>query len=281
MKSQAIVGLALLVVAGVAPVSAQVLPLGVMSQHGGVRQACHSCDAPPGGFYGGGGTVWGTECFPCNVKPGLFPPCPNPCQTTLLGELIYDVRTVVDGTLSHVFGCVFGHPCGCRGVCSCVALDCDSCAGDYWSEPTVGSSTMEPAGQPVPAIDGYRDPFRDEPTPSPPVQPVPTPSARRSILPETARTSAHQRVPRARPATMARRVSHDVPVTAVSTPEKNGPTALPSAIAAQPLQPDIAVPRHYQPRRPASMRRANGESLYQTPVRSNGVPPALRFRSAN
>jgi hypothetical protein len=275
MKSHTIFGLALLMVAHAAQGSAQVLPLGSAPQGGGVQQACHRCAGSYGGFYGG--TVWGTQCWPCDVKPGLFPPCPNPCQTTLLGELVYDVRNVVDGTLSCVFGCVFGHPCGCRGVCTCVPVDCDPCEGDYWTSMTADPSMMEPVEQPIPA-DGFGDPFEDEPTPRPPVQPTPAPTSARSLLPPAARTSARQRIPRTRTAAMARRVSHEVPISATSNADERVPTPV-SALNTRPMQPEIAVPRHYQPRRPASVRRANGESLHETPFQWNNTPPALRFRS--
>ncbi len=140
MKSRTLIGLALLVAAPSLPVSAQVLPLGRVPHRGQVQPAsCQSCTEPNVGFYGfstghhvHGGTVWGTDC---SVRPGLFPPCPSPCQTTLLGELVYDVKTAVDGTLSTVFGCLFGDPYGCRGAGTCGEPMWDTCGtacGGAW-----------------------------------------------------------------------------------------------------------------------------------------------------
>lgn len=293
MKSRSIIWLAVLLAIPSVEASAQVTPIGKSPNFGRVQPAsCQSCSqggsyeqvvdgysggydgacqggcsgASHGGFYGV--TVWGTECLDCTYKPGLFPPCPNPCQTTLLGELCHDVKTVVDGTLSHVFGCVFGHPCGCRGVCTCTDFaSCSSCG----SSDCGCESGMLPTMTIVPSDMSEGNPFRDDPSPTPALQPVPNASARRSMLPQPG-TSVRRFQPSPQ---RVNRVSYEVPV-----PARPSDLSLPTTNAsrANPVPPTTQVP-HYHPQHRVALRRANGATVRSVADTDSGSRPPLRFRS--
>lgn len=295
MKSRAMtfVCVALAAACWCAPASAQVLKLGHASTAGGVTKA--SCDSCAGGY--GSGTVWGTSCIDCNVGPGLYPPCPNPCRTTLLGELVCDVKNAVDTSLSHLFCCLLGnsgYPCGsCANCCDagCGAgqygagcgvgdygvgdygVGCDgSCDGGY-----VGSGVPTPASSPVmsqpmgaPAqpsatpIHAQPNPFTDD---APAIQPIPGGSASRN-------TPSRRAITRRTVSQSVRPVSHTEPKEkAPASIRRAAPDAQPIRSAAVPLE-------HYQPRRRASLRTTHGATLKKTPIQSGGTP-ALRFRVAN
>jgi hypothetical protein len=277
MRSHNFVWLALLLSVPGVPASAQVMPLGRMPIRGGVRPAsCQTCEQPCNDCYAG--TVWGTDCLDCNVKPGLFPPCPNPCQTTLLGELVYDVRTAVDCTLQHVLGCVFCNPCLCADVSTCCDPGCGSCAGDYGDAMEMMTPELAaPMGEPVPSQrDQDIDPFGDEPAPNRPLQPIPKSATTRSVIasPRVASKRHH-----ARPQATARRASYEVPVGATAQDELHG-RAVP-AVAVQPSGYGVARgSQAYSLRRSTSLRRSNGEQLELTPIPRSGSLPPLRFRSS-
>lgn len=282
MKSRAFV-LATLVALGIGPAaSAQVFPIGRAPVQGGVQPAsCSTCGPAPTGFYDG--VVWGGNCMDCRVKHGLFPPCPNPCRTTLLGELVFDVKTAVDTGLSTLFSNLLGpsgFPCGCQDVCSCaepacgMAAGCD-CGGDMGtviSEPMM----MQPTpASPAPAV---ADPFGDDPQPTPA---TPSASARRSIMTTPPRAAQPVRRNVSRRPTAVRPISHEQPI--VERPEPHRISVSGVSVEAAPLQAEAAseAAEHYQPRRTTSLRRISGAELKRAPVRAHGSTPSLRFREAD
>ena len=204
-------------------------------------------------------------------KPGLFPPCPNPCQTTLLGELVYDVKTAVDGTLVprlrlfvrislrlsrrvHVCRTGLGHlrkrlrVAAARRQCPRWYRRCS----------------------PMPAVGDYRgrSVWRRSRA-----QSSPTARAQRlydSIAVACARTSGIQK---RRPVTSQRVVvSHEVPVAETQELRFAADSDAYRPVAAQPLRPAASVAQHYQPRRATSLRRANGETLERTAGSTKGLP---------
>lgn len=258
MKCQALIAVA---IAAVLPTlaMAQVAPLGQLQDRTTVQPAsCDSCDA---GYCGGAGTVWGTSCFGCNVRPGLYPPCPNPCRTTLLAELICDVKGAVDTSLSHLFCCVLGRlACGCHDVCTCGAADymdggcgCNSCDGGV----VMGGETMMQPSVPQPApMSTQPNPFTDDPQGSG-VQPIPGGSASRNMPPLTRSAVTKKTQP-------VRQVNH------IDAPQKR------PQVDAKPLRPTPAS--NYRLRHRSSLRTSSGSQLKQTPVRDQGAGPAIRFR---
>jgi hypothetical protein len=290
MKSRILLLTALLTLGPSLIVSAQVHQLGRIQPQGGVQRAsCSSCGTAPSGFYDG--LVWGSNCGigcgggPCSMHTPLFSPCPNPCQTTLLGELVYDVKTAVDSGLSSLFGCLLGNncfPCGCHDVCTCsepacgVGGDCGCDAGitSTMSEPMM---MMEPTpARPSPAVS---NPFGDDPHP-PTAAPsvIPKASASRVISPTRSPSTPPQYRPAARRPGGVRPVAYEQPVL-----ERQEPGRLPAqATSADALTPTAgsidSSAEHYQPRRNASLRTVTGVKLQRAPVRANGSTPALRFR---
>ncbi len=131
-------------------------PLGQGQDQGAVQQACYQ-----GGHFGIGHhprPVWGMYSpDPCGRPHGLFPPCPNPCRPTLLGELVRDVKYAVDGSVRHVLCFALGgcRLCGaCCDTCGELSNGCDCDGGVYDVE-----STFVP--QPATPTD-LSDPFQDE-----------------------------------------------------------------------------------------------------------------------
>lgn len=279
-------------------VSAQVMPLGKVRTASHVQPAsCSSCSGGShhmgGGFYDG--TVWGTSCDECSVTPGLFPPCPNPCHTTLLGEMLYDVKSAVDHGLSHLFGCVLGPcclPCGCQDVCSCVSdcgcgsgcdggcdggcdAGCDAgCDGGYVEGGYLEHSAPQVSSpQPTPAVaTPQANPFGDDPAPSSRLQPVPNRSASRMVRPTNRVTPVRRQAVRSG----VRRVSFEQGVA-----EETQPTPATFAVPTEAVQPiRAAVAGHYEPRRDTSLRQAGGAELKRAPLRQDGTAPSLRFRES-
>jgi hypothetical protein len=235
-----------------------------------------------GGFYDG--AIWGTTCDDCGLRPGLYPPCPNPCQTTLIGEILCDVKTAVDGGLSHLFCCLFGvcgMPCGCVDNCTCGSVwdgYCDGASCDSGYVVQSGPQVIHqgtPMQSAPPATESQVNPFSDDPTPANPgtkVQPIPNPSARRPVI-SSPRVS---HVPRTVRRTSVRPINYEqtAPAAAQAQPQ----TISADDVMAQPLRPAAA---HYQPRRTLSLRSSHGGQLKAAPVRANGTLPSLRFREAN
>lgn len=204
----------------------------------------------------GGGTVWGTYCYDgCSYGPGLFPPCPNPCRTTLVGELLCDLKTAVHHTVAAV-GHVLCAPCrGCgygADACCCEAGYVGDAYGvDYSGEYSTLGTYQDVVPSPA------EDPFQDDPSPQ-------ATSARkaqtRSLLPVP--QASRMRSP-ARYA--ARRVSHEEPV-AKPAAKANGGSAVRQA-------------SHYELERATSLRKTNGKPLSKAPV-SQDHDSALRFRDS-
>lgn len=189
VSRRSIVVLVILALTAGSHVNAQVRPLGAVGQKGEVRQASCYSDCGPMDCGGNCGTVWGATCMdPCNYHPGLYAPCPNPCRTTLVGELLLDVKHAVCTSLSHIFCCTFGNcglaTCGRCGPCiesyDCCS-GCDSCVGGTYVDGCAGCGTttsdcgcqggsmqVSPleVGQPAPAgVNPQNNPFRDDPNP--------------------------------------------------------------------------------------------------------------------
>ena len=204
-----------LIVVAIVPLStadAQVRKLGsVPTEHSEVQPASHGCGGCNdcgGGFHRGhfhrghyGGVVWGNQCMDCCTKHPLFPPCPNPCRTTLAGELVLGVKHAVDSGLENLFHCVFDcHHCQSHGFSSC------QCDDGYEIHEGEEAAEVEEQPQPAPEHSDESDPFKDDP-PSKvdgtkatmrSVMPGPRVSGpanlRRSVRPVNHQTESQQRV---------------------------------------------------------------------------------------
>ena len=199
----------LLVVVAIVPLStadAQVRKLGsVPTENSKLRAASFGgggCSDCVGVFHRGhyGGVVWGNQCMDCSTRRPLFPPCPNPCRTTLVGELALSVKHAVDTGLGNLFHCVFDcHHCGSQ--------DCSSHCDDGYEVYESGEvAEMSEQPQPVPEHADESDPFTDDPLPHEngtkatmrSVMPGPRVSGpantRRSVRPINYQTEAPQRV---------------------------------------------------------------------------------------
>ena len=226
--------------------------------------------------------------------PGLYPPCPNPCQTTLLADLVCDVRTAVDTSLSNLFCCVLGMgqqlACGCVNACSCGVpdygcgaagigagcgaaaygggCDCAECVGGgaAMSQPT--PAYPSPATQPPTVAPTQPNPFSDD---APAIQPIPGGSTSRNELPATRQRSVAQQ-PRA--TSRVKRVTHQQ-VTR-PTPQAAPARIKPRVVEARPIP--AQAQSHYTPRRSAAIRTSNGRQLRKTPVRTTSPKSSLRFR---
>ncbi len=269
---------------------AQVRPLGAVDQPTEVQQvSCTSCvGCGSAGCADDCGTVWGTNCMdPCSCGPGLYPPCPNPCRTTLVGELLTDVHRAVCTSLSTVF-CFALSPCravgggpyyGGGGTCGgCVTGACDECCdvgtvSDCGCAASSGcscgatSSSMVPleVGQPAPpAVNQQPNPFRDDPVPQGSGATVTPQSSRtRSILPAP-RAAMHPQTPRR----VVRRASYQDPQPSATRAPSHQPAVRPTSFA----------PRHYQPQRTAALRPTQAVQLQQVPQQGQDSSSALRFR---
>lgn len=111
-----------------------------------------------------GGTVWGTQCMSscCGNKVGLFPPCPNPCGGTYIGDRLAKAKGKLDSGLKGMFGKLLGRKNCCD---ACGYVDCDGACGhpyDGGTDIPCECSDCQSAVQPLPA------PPMDtaEPTPS-------------------------------------------------------------------------------------------------------------------
>ncbi len=178
---------------------AQVRQIGQAPDRSHVEPAgCVGCGAHhgQGGHYGG--VVWGVQCYHgCKTHAPLFPPCPNPCRTTLLGELVMGTKHCFHKVMSHACHCILS-PCCLCGPCACG--DCG------WED---GSMMMEGEmieGEPIPASPHVEpDPFTDDP----PATGSGTRSTLRSVMP-VPRSSAQ-----ARKRSGVRRASHSATVRSV------------------------------------------------------------------
>ncbi len=265
VSRRSIVVLVILALTAGSHVNAQVRPLGAVGQKGEVRQASCYSDCGPMDCGGNCGTVWGATCMdPCNYHPGLYAPCPNPCRTTLVGELLLDVKHAVCTSLSHIFCCTFGNcglaTCGRCGPCiesyDCCS-GCDSCVGGTYVDGCAGCGTttsdcgcqggsmqVSPleVGQPAPAgVNPQNNPFRDDPNPQ---------GTGAMGVQQTTRTRSILPAPRAATQRPTRTARSDVPAT-----RKRSWTRFPRPDDL----PDLA-------RRPAPRRRRDG-----VPYRS--IPP--------
>ncbi len=273
MKSRIWILTLMLTIAPSLIVSAQVLPLGRVQTRGQVQPAsCATCGPTAHGFYDG--AVWGTSCPDCQTHPGLFPPCPNPCQTTLLGELVCDVKLAVDTGLATIFDCLFGgcgFPCGCQDVCVCESSGCGmSGVGCESCDSSEMSTIMQPQqATPTPAY--APNPFGDDPNQGSGLKPMPNKAAARSRLP-----GPRLSLSRGRARTTVQRATHTAPM---ARPAGVVPATLESAeLVAEPLAGSTgAAAGHYQPRKTTSLRKASGAELKLAPLRGSATP-ALRFR---
>lgn len=275
MKSRWIVPLFLSMLVPCLPAAAQVVPLSqVNPNHSSVQPAgCHSCGTAAAVPMMDSGTVWGTSCLDCGYKPTLFPPCPNPCDRTLLGELLYGVRDAVDCGLSRVSCCLFGGcgmPCGCETVCGCEAPACSSgCGCD--ASVDAGYSTMEPVmASPTPAVpqpapapaEPQANPFQDDPAQGAGVQPI---------------KKASQAIPAPRRSQPVRRAARVQRTSFEETANTVSPSVYVEEVTAQPL-PKVSTGRDsYSLRRTTSQRTSRGVELRMAPIQETGSP-AVRFR---
>ena len=114
------------------------------------------------------GTIWGSSCCApsCGFRPGLLPPCPNPCRTTFLADMVCGLKNAVDTSVSHVLGSVFSccNTCGSRVGCGCDGMMIDSGCGGC--DAGYVTNSYESMGQPTPAA-----------TPAPLMETEPAPPA--------------------------------------------------------------------------------------------------------
>jgi len=259
------------------PVAGQVLPLHRASVAGGVVPAsCNSClSGHAAHAMVDSGTVWGTSCDPCTARPRLFAPCPNPCQRTLLGDVVFGIRDAVDCGLNRVGCCIFGG-CGlpCVGAAYGGCAPCGTAGGVMGGEEVITGETYESVGQPQPASPSVvpqpvpqsiqavptsptttpaapqANPFQDEPVQGSGVKPAPQTAPARSAK-APARSAAPQSV-RGR----VQRTSFEEPA------ESPAPAALKRSVPV---------------RRATSLREASGAELKLTPVQGE-TAPSIRFR---
>ncbi len=274
--------------------NAQVRPLGAVNHPSRVQQACCECGVDYGyaGCAGQCGTVWGTTCLdPCCGHPGLYPPCPNPCRTTLVGELLLDIRHVVCSSLTHVFSCAFGTcgmvTCARCGPCvtdcydCCDSYDCGSC--DCGGAVTTsdcgcygGSVHMSPleVGQPAPAaVDEQGNPFRDDPAQGTGAMGAQQTMRTRSILPAPRAAAQTQPVRRSvRRASYQEPVSRSAQLPASPSVNRNGARTISNAVPSR--------AGHYIPQRTSTLRPTRGVQLQPVP-QASGSASALRFRDAD
>ncbi|MCA9217768.1 MAG: hypothetical protein KDB27_32085 [Planctomycetales bacterium] len=222
-----------------------------------------------------GGTVWGTQCIsscpPCGAKIGLFPPCPNPCDTCYIADKLRGL----DCGLKSLFGKLLG-PKGCNacdtygcdggclpllhaGACSmcCSAPDCTGCA-DCSGGAVIGSGTVvQPApaeGQPQPAPAEGADPFQDDSASLGP-RPIPNTTGPQSHV----RRAAHfQPIPGTAQSEPRRNALRRTPSGLFSNLLPIGGTGLTNKQASAPSANANAqrsrAPRQYRNRRAAAMR---------------------------
>ena len=289
VSRRSIVVLVIVALTAASQAGAQVRPLGEVHQKSEVQQASCYSDCGSVGCGSHCGTVWGATCMdPCSHHPGLYPPCPNPCRTTLVGELLLDVKHAVCTSLSHIFCCTFG-TCGmstCARCGPCVesydcCSGCDSCVGGTYVDGCAdcgttasgcgcqgGSMQVSPleVGQPAPSsVQPQSNPFRDDPQGTGAVG-VQQTTRTRSILPAP-RAAKH---PPARTRSV-RRASHQEAVSGpVSKTKRPSESRSASRTASVPQRRSL-------PQRPTTLRRANGAELQPVPQASDGES-ALRFR---
>lgn len=288
MKSRTLFTVAVWMVSLAEFASAQVLPAGRVGLTGGVQPAsCTTCAGGTHGFYDG--IVAGAPCMDCKVRPKLFPPCPQPCQTTLLAEVVYDVKHVVDTGLSSLFCCLLGDTgfgCGCHGVCTCEEpyyASIDQGTQEYIIESDhVPPSVMQPTPQ---SNGGEPDPFRDDP---PSMQPIPNNSTTQVRRPATKSVVQPTRtVPQVQQASHVDRAVPTPPRSIQLTSLEAAPLPAEAAPLTQPaVAPDAdftppPVAGHYVPRRATSLRRVDGAQLRKASVQVQSGTPTLRFREVD
>lgn len=278
MKSRWIVPLVLSMLAPCLPAAAQVVPLSRINPlESSVQPAgCQSCGTGGAVPMMDSGTVWGTSCLDCGYKPALFPPCPNPCDRTLLGEVLYGVRDAVDCGLSRISCCLFGGcgmACGCETACGCEAPVCASgCSNGCGCDGSVdaGYSTMDPVmASPTPAVpqptpapaEPQANPFQDDPAQGTSVQPIKKAS---QSMPAPRRTQAVRR-------SRIQRTSFEETTNTVA------PSVYVEEAAAQPLPKTGKSREAYSLRRTTSQRTSRGVELRMAPIQET-ASPAVRFR---
>ena len=257
---------------------AQVRKLGRVSLNASaVEPACHGCGEcnecsgghggrSYGAHYGGhrgshGGLVWGNQCFDCNPRHKLFPPCPNSCRTTLLGEVVLGVKHAVDTGLNNAFHCVFH--CGHCSTCGSDNCQCDEGYVEHYEDGVVVESEMQPVPAEMNSEKG--DPFGDDPQPQGAAK---ARSSMRSIMP-SARALG--------PATK-RRAVRPVSNEQSSPPRVRGKTSYrqPTASGKSRTRGRSAASRRTV--RPAPSKRTTRPQLRQVGYQQTYSDPALRFR---
>lgn len=281
MKSRWLMIALFAVVLQALPVAGQVLPLHRAAAPGGVVPAsCNSCLSGHGGaVMADSGTVWGTSCDPCLARPRLFAPCPNPCQRTLLGDVVFGIRDAVDCGLNRVGCCLLGG-CGlpCVGEAYGGCAPCDSMGG----EQVMTGETYESVGQPQAAAPSVMPQPVPQAIQAVPTSPTTTPAQPQAnpFADEPVQGSGVKPAPQAAPARSAK-----APVRPTGPQSVRGrvqrtsfeePAELLTA-AAPPTKAPAAAKRAPSPRRSASLREASGKELQLTPVQGEAAP-AIRFR---
>ena len=191
-----------------------------------------------------GGVVWGAQCYQCcKTNAPLFPPCPNPCRTTLLGELVMGTKHCLEKAMNHACNCLLS-PC-----CLCGPCACGDCNWDAYEGTIVEGGVVE--GEPIPVSPQVEpDPFTDDP----PATGSGTRSTTRSVMP-VPRGSAQ-----ARKRSGVRRVSHAESVRSVPTRRITATAKKPSKVRGTDA--------------PRKLRYLNVAS----PIQSRTSKPNLRFR---
>ena len=239
--------LAVVLIPGVA--QAQVSRIGQAPDRSRVEPAgCVGCGTHHGhqGHYGG--VVWGAQCYHgCKTNAPLFPPCPNPCRTTLLGELVMGTKHCLHKVMSHACHCLLS-PC-----CLCACNDCG------YEGTVVEGGIIE--GEPIPVSPQVEpDPFTDDP----PAAGSGTRSTMRSVLPVPQNSAQqHNR-------SGVRRVSHNEHVRSL-------PTRRVTATAKKPRKVQRTNAQRTGAQRTSAPRKLRYLNM-ASPIQNSTSQPSLRFR---
>ena len=240
--------------------NAQLLAVSPGANQGMVAKAsCESCNGDvihhsASGVYGGSDIVWGVQC---GMRRGLYPPCPNPCHTTLLGGLCCDLKNCIDQGLSQLSCCLLGHAAiGC-GHNSCRRGGCGTnrCCDDVCCDSSMTTSAAPTEATTVPTA-AQPDPFQDDPQ-MPNVHPIPNGSASRNAIPHQ---TTHRPIASKTNQTV-KRVTHAAATSPPAPTISEG-----QSILAKPIRRTATKSRHYAPRRQALLRTSDGGDLVKTPV---------------
>ncbi|MCP4192068.1 MAG: hypothetical protein GY768_15760 [Planctomycetaceae bacterium] len=259
-----------------ADADAQVRSLGKVPMNASaVEPACHGCGecneglgghggSFHGGHYGGHhGVVWGNQCVDCKPRRKLFPPCPNPCRTTLLGEVVLGVKHAVDAGLSNAFHCVFH--CGQCNSCGYDSCQCGDGYVDHYGEEAIGDGQMQPVPAELTTEKG--NPFGDDPLPQGAAK---ARSSMRSIMP-SARVDG--------PAATRRSVRPVSNEELVAKRRAKVRKSYRQSTASKQFRTKTRSTASKRTARPAPSKQTTRPQLRQVGYQQTQSDPALRFRS--